>query len=145
MKKIFSFKEVPEGYHLCFNSECKRHGDCIRFLAGEHLPSVVMGGPCVYPNAWKGGHCPYFKQTRIIHAAWGFRNLFKGLPTQDVQTLKARVTNYLGGPVQTFKYQHGEKLLTPEQQEQIRQFFVELGHTKDLVFDGFTFIYDFTD
>lgn len=145
MSKKFSFKDVPDGYQLCFNSECDKHGECIRFLAGVHLPPVVMGGPAVYPNAWKNGGCPYFKQTRIIYAAWGFRNLFKEIPQKDAQSLKARVTNYLGGPVQAYKYQYGECLLTPEQQEDIRQMFVEMGYTNDLVFDGFTFIYDFTD
>lgn len=145
MNKNFSFNEVPEGYHLCFNSECDRHDDCIRYMAGQHLPSVVMGGPAVYPNAWKGGVCPYFKKTRIIHGAWGFRNLYKEVSQKDAQTLKEKVTHFLGGPVSTFQYQHGEKVLTPEQQEAIFQMFKELGYTKDLVFDGFTFVYDFTE
>ena len=145
MKKRFNFNEVPEGYHLCFNSECEKHENCIRYLAGKHIPPVMMGGPAVYPNACKNGICPYFKQTRIIHGAWGLRNLFKDIPNKDAQILKAKVTNYLGGPVATFKYQHGEMLLTPEQQEEIHNMFKKLGYEHDLVFDGFTFIYDFTE
>lgn len=145
MNKKFSFRDVPDGYHLCFNTECEKHADCIRYLAGKHLPTIVMGGPCVYPNAWKGGSCPYFKQTRIIHGAWGLRNLFKGIAQKDAQILKAKVTNYLGGPVAAYKYQHGEILLTPEQQAHIKELFEELGYQNELVFDGFTFIYDFTD
>lgn len=144
MNKIFSFKEVPEGYHLCFNKECEMHGECIRFLAGEHVPAVLMGGPSVYPNASKDGHCPYFKKTRVIHGAWGFRNLFKGIPQKDAQSLKARVTNYLGGPVEAHKYQFGEEVLTPEQQQHIKEMFEEMGYTNDLVYDGFTFVYDFS-
>jgi len=144
MNKIFSFKEVPEGYYLCFNKACEMHNECIRFLAGEHVPAVVMGGPCVYPNANKDGHCPYFKKTRVIHGAWGFRNLFKGIPQKDAQSLKARVTNYLGGPVEAHKYQFGEEVLTPEQQQDIKKMFEEMGYTNDLVFDGFTFVYDFS-
>lgn len=144
MNRRLSFKDVPEGYHLCFNAECEKHDECIRYQAGKLVPPVVMGGPCVYPNAYKDGHCPYYKQMRVIHAAWGLRNIFKGISQQDAQTLKAKVTNYLGGPVATFKYQHGDLLLTPEQQQQIKSFFEEMGYTKDLVFDGFTFIYDFT-
>ena len=144
MNKIFSFKEVPEGYYLRFNKACEMHNECIRFLAGEHVPAVVMGGPCVYPNASKDGHCPYYKKTRVIHGAWGFRNLFKEIPQKDAQTLKARVTNYLGGPVEAHKYQLGEEVLTPEQQQHIKEMFEEMGYTNDLVFDGFTFVYDFS-
>jgi hypothetical protein len=144
MSKIFSFNDVPEGFHLCFNKECDKHDDCIRFLAGQHLPAVVMGGPCVYPNAWKDGFCPYFKQTRVFHGAWGLRNLFKEIPQKDARILKAKVINYLGGPVAAFKYQHGDEVLTPEQQQAIKDMFVEMGYTEELVFDGFTFVYDFT-
>ena len=64
MKKKFKFDEVPEGYLLCFNAECDKHDDCLRYLAGQHVPPVVMGGPAVYPNAYKDGICPYFKKTR---------------------------------------------------------------------------------
>ena len=145
MKKKFKFDEVPEGYLLCFNAECDKHDDCLRYLAGQHVPPVVMGGPAVYPNAYKDGICPYFKKTRVIHGAWGMRNLYKGVEPKDAQTLKAKVTNYLGGPVATFKYQHGEKVLTPEQQEEIHNMFRELGYKHELVFDGFTFVYDFTE
>ena len=145
MNKKFSFKEVPEGYHLCFNSECDKHEDCIRYLAGQYVPSVKMGGPAVYPNACRNGACPYFKQIRIIHGAWGLRNLYKGIPKEDAQILKEMVTDYLGGPVETFKYQRGEAILTPEQQKDIRQMFKDSGYDHELVFDGFTFIYDFTE
>ena len=89
-------------------------------------------------------HCPYYKKTRIIHGAWGFRNLFKDIPYKDAQSLKARVTNYLGGPVEAHKYQFGEEVLTPEQQQDIKKMFEELGYMNDLVFDGFTFVYDFS-
>ena len=34
--------------------------------------------------------------------------------------------------------------LTPEQQQHIKEMFEEMGYTHDLVFDGFTFVYDFS-
>ena len=145
MSKKFNFKDVPEGYHLCFNDKCDKHKECIRFLAGEHLPSVVMGGACVYPNAWKDGLCPYFKQTRVIYASWGFRNLYKDVEKADAQILKAKVINYLGGPVASYGYMHGEKLLTPEQQDCIQGFFNEMGYTHTIVFEGYSIMYDFTE
>ena len=144
MAKKFSFRDVPTGYQLCFNGQCPRRDDCIRFLAGQHVPATMMSGPAVYPNALSEDICPYFKQTRVIHGAWGFRNLYKDIPYKDAQSLKARVTNYLGGPVEAFKYQHGDEVLTPEQQQAIKELFVEMGYTEELVFDGFTFVYDFT-
>lgn len=145
MSKRFNFKEVPEGYKLCFNGHCPKCSECIRYLAGQHLPDGMESGPCVYPNAVKHDVCGFFKQTRIIHAAWGFRNLYKGVEKQDANSLRARVTNYLGGPVSAYAYMHGDRLLIPEQQNRIKSFFEELGYHNELVFDGFTTIYDFTE
>jgi hypothetical protein len=42
-----------------------------------------------------------------------------------------------------YAYTHGERLLTPEQQDTIYGFFKELGYTKELTFEGYTLIYDF--
>ena len=104
-----------------------------------------MGGPAVYPNAFQGDVCPYYKQTRVIHGAWGFRNLYKDVDPKDVQVIRPKVINYLGGPVACYGYMHGDQLLTPEQQETIYGFFKEQGYTKELVFEGYTMIYDFSD
>ena len=145
MAKKFSFREVPAGYLLCFNGQCPRKDDCIRFLAGQYVPSTLMSGPSVYPNSVTDGVCPYFKQTRVIHGAWGFRNLYKNVAKADAQVLKAKVINYLGGPVACFGYMHGEKLLTPEQQDCIQGFFNELGYTNTIVFEGYSIMYDFTE
>ena len=145
MAKLFSFHEVPAGYRLCFNGQCPKRDDCIRFLAGLHVPATMMSGPAVYPNALTDDICPYFKQTRIIHGAWGFRNLYKGVEKADAQTLKAKVINYLGGPVACYGYMHGDKLLTPEQQDHIQGFFNELGYAQTIIFEGYSNMYDFTE
>ena len=145
MAKKFTFREVPTGYKLCFNEHCQKHEDCIRFLAGQHVPPTMMSGPAVYPNAATDDICPFFKQTRVIHGAWGFRNLYKGVEKKDAQVLKAMIINYLGGPVASFGYMHGEKLLTPEQQDCIQGFFNELGYTQAIVFEGYSIMYDFTE
>ena len=63
----------------------------------------------------------------------------------DAPILKAKVINYLGGPVACYGYVHGDKLLTPEQQASIQGFFNELGYTNTIVFEGYTIMYDFTD
>lgn len=143
MAKKFNFSDVPHGYQLCFNERCPKRDDCIRFLAGQHLPATEMSGPAVYPNALTDGICPYFKQTRVIHGAWGFRNLYKGVEPEHLKVLRPKIINYLGGPVAHYAYTHGERLLTPEQQDTIYGFFKELGYTKELIFEGYTLIYDF--
>jgi hypothetical protein len=145
MSKKFNFRDVPTGYQLCFNGQCPKRDDCVRFLAGENLPATVMSGPAVYPNALTDDVCPFFKKTQIIHGAWGFRNLYKGIAKSDVQVLRAKIVEYLGGPVASYDYMHGEKLLTPEQQACIQSFFNDLGYTQNIVFEGYTTVYDFTD
>ena len=144
-QNIKFFLQILPGYRLCFNGQCPRRDDCIRFLAGQHVPATMMSGPAVYPNAMTNGVCPFFKQTRVIHGAWGFRNLYKNVEKTDAQVLKAKVINYLGGPVASYGYMHGDKLLTPEQQASIQGFFNELGYTNTIVFEGYSIMYDFTE
>ena len=60
-------------------------------MAGQHVPATLMSGPAVYPNAMTNGVCPFYKQTRVIHGAWGFRNLYKNVEKTDAQVLKANM------------------------------------------------------
>ena len=63
----------------------------------------------------------------------------------DAQVLKAKVVNFLGGPVASYGYMHGDKLLTPEQQETIQGFFNEMGYMHTIIFEGYSIMYDFSD
>ena len=136
-------EQIPSSYIRCFQGDCPKADSCARLLAGKHLPEGQTTGPAVYPSARQGDSCAYYKPTRVIHAAYGFRALFAEVKKKDDTLLRNRIKAYLGGSSAYYRYHHGERLLTPEQQEQITAFFRQRGYTDELRFDGYRDVYDF--
>lgn len=133
---------VPSDYLYCFNSSCPRANDCMHHFAAEHIDVSVKAGHAVFPTALLGdGECERFKQKRIIKAAWGFAPLFADVKERDGSTLRSRLKGYLGGNGTYYRFNHGERLLTPEQQAWILDLFRQYGY-EDLHFGGYKEIWD---
>lgn len=136
--------QVPPSFCLCFQADCPRAGECIRFLAGKHAGEERTCGPAVYPAARRGSGCTCYKRTRLIRAAYGFNALFAEVKKKDDTPLRNRIKAYLGGHTTYYRYHHGERLLTPEQQEWITDLFRRHGYEGDLKFDAYRDVYDFS-
>lgn len=136
--------QIPTSFARCFQSDCPRADSCMRFLAGQHIPAGKTKGEAIYPTARTGGDCKHYKQTRVIRAAYGFGALFAEVKQKDNTPLRSAIKKHLGGNTTYYRYHHGEKLLTPEQQEWIINLFRRRGYTEELRFDGYRDVYDFT-
>ena len=136
--------QIPTSFARCFQSDCPLADTCMRFLAGQYIPDRQTKGEAIYPTARRDGDCKHYKQTRVIHAAYGFGALFAEVKKKDDTPLRDRIKAYLGGNTTYYRYHHGERLLTPEQQEWIIRLFRRHGYTDELHFDGYRDVYDFT-
>lgn len=141
---IIPIKQIPPSYQLCFNDSCPKAGECLRHLAGLSINNDQVWGPAVYPNALRNGECCMFKQTRIMHGAYGFNTIFDEVKQKDNTPIRNAIKEYLGGHGTYYLYHHGKKLLTPEQQEWIIQLFKHHGYRENLIFDGYRDEYDFS-
>ena len=141
---VLTADQIPPSYARCFQSDCPKADTCARFLAGKYIPEGQVRGDAVYPTARQGGDCKMYKQTRVIRAAYGFKALFAEVKQKDDTPLRSRIKAYLGGNTTDYRYHHGEKLLTPEQQEWILKLFRRRGYTEELRFDGYRELYDFS-
>lgn len=137
-------EQIPASYARCFQNDCPKADSCAHFLAGKYTPEETTIGPAVYPTARKGDTCVRFKQTRVIHAAYGFKPLFAEVKKKDDGILRSRIMKYLGGNGTYYRYNSGERLLTPEQQEWIIALFRKYGYTEELRFDAYRDIIDFS-
>ena len=135
--------QIPPSYNRCFQSDCPMADTCTHFLAGQHIPEGQTYGGAIYPTARQNGDCKHYKQTRAIRAAYGFKALFAEAKQKDGTALRNRVKEYLGGHGTYYRYLHGERPLTPEQQEWILGLFRRNGYTENLCFDSYREIYDF--
>ena len=148
MKKVdsipFDFSEVPPSWHFCFCGECPQHEDCLHFIAGLHLPDDLTWGDAIFPTAYKNGSCRHYKQLRVVRAAYGFAPLFKEVKQKDYTLLRELMKQYLGGHGTYYRYNRGERLLTPEQQEWILQLFARYGYRENLTFEHYKDVVDFS-
>lgn len=134
---------VPYAWIYCFNGQCPKSGSCLRFLTGQAVSDDVTSGQAVFPNAVNDGDCRYYHQARKIKAAWGFSKLFDSVKAADEKLLRAGMVRILKGNTNYYRYHHGKKQLTPEQQEAIKRLFAQYGYDTNLKFDGYSEIVDF--
>lgn len=142
MKKQFNYNEVPTWWALCFNENCPRKGECMRFVAGQHVPDDKTIGQAVYPNACKNGTCEHFYQLRVVRAARGFGNIFAEVKQKDAAVLREKIMKHLGGHGSYYRYKNGERLLMPEQQDWICQLFERYGYADMVTFLEYMDVYD---
>ena len=142
-ENTFDFAAVPAGWQLCFCEDCPQHGECLRFMAGQHIPDKLRWGPAIYPSAWKHGACEFFREARTQRLAWGFDLLYREVKQKDYTLLRDRIKSYLGGHGTYYRYNRGERMLNPKQQEWIINLFRRHGYTENLVFEHYCDAYDF--
>ena len=142
--ETFNFDCVPSSYALCFNNSCPLSQQCLRHLAGQHVPAQLTRGAAIYPNALANGQCPYFKQIRIVRAARGFGDIFANVRRNDYAAMRSQLSKCLGTGGTYYRYRSGEHLIMPEQQEAIRQIFRKFGYDDDVKFNDYVTVYDFS-
>lgn len=141
--KDFDFSQVSAGYRLCFNTQCERCGDCIRYVAGQHLPATIESGPAIYPNALAAGQCKYYVEACDIRAAWGFKPLYTHVERHHRAPIRKDITAYLGSVGTYYRYDKGERRLSNKQQRDIMGILAKYGYTDDLHFAHYEASYDF--
>ena len=143
MEKKLEMKNIPWGYELCFNDNCQQREKCLHYLARQVQTKEQLGGPAVYPAAWKSGACKRFSENKQVQKAWGFTSIYKNVPHYQRSEARQCVKNYFSngnGPY--YRYHHGENKLTPSQQQDILQILSKFGSTDNLAFDHYETDFD---
>ena len=136
----------PLSFALCFNLQCPRQTTCLRYQAAKQIGENHKVGLSIYPTALQpNGECAYFRNSAPIKHAYGFRKLFSQVKQKDAESLRHTIKQYLGGHGTYYRYNRGEKQLTPIQQESILNIFQKYGYTESLIFDEYTTTYDFSE
>ena len=137
--------EIPSGYQYCFNNECPQRDQCMHYQAYLLKPTERLGGPAVYPAAWKSGQCQRFCEMKPVQKAWGFSRIYDNVPHYQRAKARQDVRSYFsGGCGPYYRYHHGENLLSPRQQQDIMDILAKFGPTDGLAFDHYEMGYDFS-
>ena len=145
MEKDLELKKIPWGYEICFNESCLLREQCLHYQAYLLQSDERDGGPSVYPSAWKNGECQRFCENKPVQMAWGFKGLYDHLPRHLKAEARQCINAYLGSGVSAYyRVHHGEKMLSPRQQQDIMAIMAKFGPTEGLAFDHYEMRYDFT-
>ena len=140
----YDFEKLSPLWRFCFCEGCPRHADCLRYLTGQQVPASTTCGHAVFPTAYRNGDCPHFKEVRVIRAAYGFKPLFRDVKKRDYSVLISKMKAFLGGHGTYYRYNRGERMLTPEQQQWILGLFTSYGYTENLAFEHYCDLLDFS-
>ena len=144
MEKELKYENLPYGFQVCFNNDCKLRETCMHYQAGLLQPADKLSGHAVFPQAWKSGICKCYLEKKIVRKAWGFSRIYRNVPQKEKAEARMYVKNYFSsgnGPY--YRYYHGENLLSPKQQEDIMKILADYGPTEDLAFDHYVTDFDF--
>ena len=133
----FDFSKVPLWYVLCTNKDCPMKADCLRFLAASHVPDEQECATCVLPNALKDGQCRWFDKITIDVWAAGFSHLYDQVMKKDYTSMRKTITDYLHGAKMYYEYKRGERVLSSEDQQWIRDLVKSYGYDWEVKFDRY--------
>ena len=138
-----NWENVPKDRALCFNAECPLHATCLRFQAGLVAPQGLTVARCVTPQALDGGRCCCFASMEPQVYARGFSTLYRQVLKSDYTDMRRELTAYLSGYRYYYDYMRGRRLLSPAQQQWIRDMMLRYGYTDEVTFDGYEAAFDF--
>ena len=142
--KELTYKDIPMGYPLCFNSECTKKDCCMHYQARLLMPDSRYTGSAVFPTAWQNGECKCFREKRLVRKAWGFNHLYDNIPQRQRAEARQSVHAFFGrgnGPY--YRVHHGENMLMPKEQDEIMKIIAKFGSTEGIKFDHYVTGWDF--
>ena len=142
LNKDFNFENVPNGWALCFNENCKMKDICLRFMAARFAPADMIVANCVTPHALKGDECRKYVAERYDTEAWGMSHLFDGVKHDDFARMRDAIYSMLGRR-NYYRYNNGERMLNVKQQQQISDLFRRNGYQQAPTYDHYVNVLQF--
>ena len=145
MKEKEIFKEKAEnGYTVCFADHCPMKECCLRYLVGQKMPDATSTYRCVNPRFQDVGttNCSLFRKADKVTFAKGMMHIFNDDMPKRVEphVRQSLISNHCR--TYYYEFRNGERLIPPSVQEEIRQYFREVGWNGEILFDGFAEDYE---
>lgn len=139
MKANIDYNEFPGRFAHCLNDKCVRGGQCLRRQMALAVPKerdcfMVVNPAQIGPIS--GENCTHFLLDQPQQYAKGIKRLYDKVPHKEAQTLKRQIMGYLGRTAY-YRCYRGERLISPQEQEQIRQLFLQQNINEEPQFDTY--------
>lgn len=134
-----SHHEVPAGFLHCVRRECPIAATCLRarlwatLSSDKEVTSVQVLNPAL---ATATDACPFYRSSAPAVYAFGFQNMQRKMFPQQYDTFRNLLISRLGRTAY-FEYRRGNRPLSPQGQQMIRDALKRAGVSADLDFDRY--------
>lgn len=143
---MLTHSSIPRTFAHCLAEACPRKSQCLRWKAYELLPDNLQERIlCINPKSVptpQGVDCPHFVKMELQRYAKGMKRILDNVPHTNAMELKREMLEYFGRNGY-YRSRSGERLITPEEQKEIRAMFVSRGLSGEIPFDEYVEQYQF--
>lgn len=125
MSKPIDYEQIPSDFMHCLNERCLKAGHCMRQWAARMLPAERLHVNILNPRQYEadgGEACPHFFSDVPQLYGKGFERMLDEIPRRKSTAIKSQMLSYFGRSVY-YRSLHGERLVKPAEQVDIRRIF----------------------
>ena len=131
------FRQKTHHYLVCFIESCPLHQQCLRWLVGQYVDPEPLARNAINPrNPSIGGeHCGMYREKRRAIMKRGLTRFYLEMPKSKERLIRQLLILWWGRK-QYFEARKGERLITPEMQDDVVEACRRYEWTGPIVYDG---------
>lgn len=143
MDPKIDFNDIPKKYLYCTHSKCPRRNKCLRHQATLCIPQNVTDFRTVNPSHIAGNenNCNFFKPYCTSRFACGMDHILDNIPYTTAVTIRKELYSLMGRSM-FYRIRNKERMLHPDEQEQIITVFLKHGIKTKPEFDKYINLFD---
>lgn len=132
-----AFRRKVNHYNVCLIDHCPLHGQCLHWLVGQYvessLPMCTSMNPR-YPNMGTE-QCEFFRKNQRVVMKRGLMHLYHDMPGYMEKGIRRQLIS-MWGHKKYYEVRKGERLITPDMQEDVVFACRHHGWQGPIIFDG---------
>lgn len=142
-------QDIPQYYAYCFIGKdlCPKASTCLRAIAAqvatesEEEPKGMIKtiNPLYVQRLPQPDSCKYYRSSKPVRYAKGMTQLFEDLPLKQSRLVRQQVMRCFSCVSLFYQSRKGIRLITPQEQQNIRNVFRSAGVQGEPKFDGYEY------
>ena len=134
--------QVPSRFALCYKSDCRRAGECLRYQVAECVSGERFVVCVVNPLSISSDEgCGQFKACHVLKHAYGMTGVWDRLPYRTVKDVRYCMLSHFG-KTHFYRLMRKQRCFRPEDQVYVEGVFRKFGIANELVFDSYQLDYE---
>lgn len=135
-KQKIDFNLIPQWWAICLNGDCPQAQNCLRRIAFCNMPKGTNAWKCLMTEAMvpveADGRCKFYAKNELVKFAYGFDEMMKKVNSRDGRFgIRMDLTSYFGSKGTYYRSKHGERQLSPADQQKVLSVFAQYGFSGD--------------